>query len=148
MITRAAIIEEALRWEGVTFLHGHYHKSGCDCLGFLRGVALALGIDASNANPAIKHLIGYGRQPDTAKMREGLSIFLTEIPLADAVEGDVVWMRMEDNRAAPPQHLAILMPGGYMIHALESNKRVVHHRIPPRWRRDRFIAAWRFPGVG
>lgn len=145
-MTRDQIIAEARTWDRVPFLHGHYHKSGCDCLGLLRGVAIALGIDASNGNPKLKHLIGYGRQPDPAKMREGLSIFLDEIPLVEAREGDIVWMRMEQNVAADPQHLGILMPGGYIIHALEREKRVVHHRLDRRWR-DRFVSAWRFPGV-
>ena len=144
-ITREAIVAEARTWLGAPWRHqGWDRRLGCDCIGLVRGLGHALGqFDGADDNPDLAEFLGYSRQPQPELMRRVLMQYFTPLPAPSAaLPGDVLWLRF----AGDPQHLAILLPGPHIIHALEPARAVVEHRFDERWTR-RAVVSWRFAGV-
>lgn len=147
----ARICEEARRWIGTPWVHQRYHKGlGCDCIGLLRGVALALDLcDASDNGPMAKPFLGYGMGAEPERMKAALSAYLEPIAFSPAqseeiVElakpGDVLWIGWQGME----RHVAILMPWRHIIHAYSGAGRVVEHTLDVKWTR-RVMGAFRFP---
>jgi cell wall-associated NlpC family hydrolase len=156
---RASIVAEAMEW-----LHTPYHhqaalkKVGCDCVGLLIGVARALGlIDASWQTPVYSPEAHFYQKHE--RLREViLSAGGREIPLAQRQPGDILLFHY--GQAAG--HAGILLPTpvwlasarrsdrhvslDYIIHASQTDGRVVHHRLAGDLEeRQRF--AFAFPKV-
>lgn len=150
----ARICEEARRWIGTPWVHQRYHKGlGCDCIGLVRGVAMALGIaDASDQSNGAKPYLGYGTGPEPARMQEALSSYLDPLILppaspdkilAVAEPGDVLWLGWQ----GMPRHVGFLLPGRHIIHAYSGVGWVTEHIIDLKWSR-RLFGAFRFPREG
>lgn len=136
MTTRADIVAAAEGWLGTPFRHqGRAKGVGCDCAGLLVGVGRELGLPVGDVQ-------AYSRQPDGASLQRHLERLAVPVPLAKARAGDVLLLRIGRH----PRHLALLCPGGWMIHAWSDAGAVVRTRLTDRWRR-RIVAAYRFPGI-
>jgi NlpC/P60 family putative phage cell wall peptidase len=145
--TCAEVAAEARRWLATPFAHqGRTKGLGCDCGGLVGGVAMALGIIPPTWWTTVfdPQFGGYGRQPAHGTLQLVCESFMARVDEPEV--GDVLLMRF----AAEPQHLAIAVDyrwGGLaIVHALESEGRVIEHRLAPLWR-SRIVQAYRMPGV-
>lgn len=140
-VTRAAVVAEARTWLGTPFHHQASLKGvGCDCIGLIKGVGLALGIlDYDPASPEAQPYLAYSRMPNPQMMRRALSTFFEPVAVADVLPGDfyyMAWIR-------EPQHVALVTDTG-IIHSYEGGPgKVVEHGLDETWRR-RIVAAYRF----
>lgn len=151
MTTRAEIVAEARSWVGTPWHHmAHLKGVGCDCIGFLRGVATARGIVDKDVSrwPNVQRFLRYTGAPDGKLLREACETYLTPITKADMQIGDVILVSVNEH----PQHLGILGDyryGGFtIIHATNDSRlmRVVEMRLMFS-KHFRFDSAFRFPGV-
>jgi NlpC/P60 family putative phage cell wall peptidase len=142
---RRDIVEAARGWLGTPYRHQASVKGvGTDCLGLLRGVWREI----VGAEPR-------GLPPYTPDWAEALGqeqllgaarAYLTEIPVGEAVAGDVLLFRM--GLGHPAKHCAILSGGtaaqqGLIIHAYWGRS-VCETRLAPWWER-RIAGAFAFP---
>jgi len=144
MTTSEQIIAGARSWIDTPFHHQARLKGvGCDCLGFLIGVASVLDLrDASGMPLAAYDEVAYSKEPDGAYLTQKLMSLLPEIPLAHASAGNIALFKVREN----PQHLAILTnyEGGLgMIHSFAPSRRVVEHRLDDEWK-SRMIKVFRW----
>lgn len=150
MITREQILDEARTWIGTPWHHGQMAKGlGCDCLGFLAGVAYAVGyVDARPTVRNAKFRV-YARSPDPAMLDEVCEEYLQPIPVADARLADVLRMTPAGGRHA--QHFALVSRVDardrptHIIHCTNAGaEQVVEHIINDDWRtRVRRAYTWR-----
>ena len=147
----ARICEEARRWIGTPWVHQRYHKGlGCDCIGLVRGVALALNLcDASDGGRLAKPFLGYGMGAEPEKMKAALSAYLEPIafsPLSGAEiidlcePGDVLWIAFKGIE----RHVGIFTAERHIIHSYQGVGKVVEHTLDAKWTR-RVAGAYRFP---
>ena len=143
-ITRADVVAEARTYIGVPFAHQGRSRHGIDCVGLPICVARELGL----VEPGFD-VTGYPRQPDGRTMLQLCSQTMQRIDRADMTPGDVIVLRFDLH----PQHIGIIgdyVHGGLsLIHALgtpDGKGRVVEHHLN-KTTMDRFIAAYRLPGV-
>ena len=145
MSLRELIVEEALTWIKTPYHdHSALKHIGCDCVGLLRGVAVAVGI----LDPAWKPT-HYSPQWHCHQNEEKLIVAMAELgcmprPVADAAPGDI--LAFQYGRVC--SHTAILtarVPDS-IVHASLRDGRVVHHRVDVRLR-ERVRYAFAFPGV-
>lgn len=141
MITSADIVKAARSWLGTPYLHQARLKGiGVDCAGLVIGVANELGISNFDVSD-------YGMQPDPAKMGDYLSSHLDRIPITQLCEGDILWLRVEED----PQHLAIvtaMLPRIMIAHAFAfpAVQKCVEHGAGNYWQ-DRITACYRYRGI-
>lgn len=139
---RAAILAEALTWEGTPYHHLACLKGrGCDCIGYIIGIAKGVGVLAADYTPPV-----YSPQWHQHNTRELLKEGImatggTAVLLAEAQPGDILLFRF----ALAASHAAILLPEDRMIHAV-LNKCVLRQRITQAWR-QKLDGAYAFPGV-
>lgn len=157
MIHRAAVITEARSWIGTPW---HHHQStkgvGCDCIGFVRGVARGIGLADPFDTPAGMKYRGYAKTPEPAALLAACAEFLIPVPRAAALPGDVLVFRIGND----PMHFAILsdrvvdgkvLP--HMIHAYALATReapagkVVENRIDAAHWEPKIVGAHRIAGV-
>lgn len=141
---RQEIEAEARTWLGTPYQHQARVKGvGCDCAGLPIGVARALGLIAPDFD-----VTGYARQPDGTSLIDHCERWMTRVELVDMAVGDVIVLRFDRD----PQHLGMVVShrhGLGMLHALgtaDGKGRVVEHRLDATTL-DRFVAAFRLPGV-
>lgn len=143
MPTRADICAEALTWEGTP-----YHAQAClkgvgvDCAMLLVGIARGCGCIPPTWTPAPYSPEWHCHQKEeqlaqTIAMLGGQMVFDSPQP------GDIVTFRMRQHE--PVSHTGILLPGGYVLHAL-CGRAVLRHRLAGIWA-SRLIWAYAFPGV-
>ena len=146
MTTGAEIVTEARRHVGVRWRHqGRNLALSVDCIGYVGGVGVALGVPGAAEWLADARFTGYGRQPNSDMIYQACAEYLTPVtPKGAARLGDILLMRFE----AEPQHFAILsaLDPPYMLHAYAQTRRVVENRIDERWA-ARIVCAYRFRGV-
>jgi NlpC/P60 family putative phage cell wall peptidase len=145
MTTRADILKEARGWLGTRWQHqGSVKGIGCDCIGFVAGVARELGIAEAAEFWADGRVMGYGREPDAAMLVSTCERYMDRIGMDAALPGDVLVLRF----SREPQHFALLSQRNpdYMIHGYAQARKVVENRIDALWR-SRILSAWRFRGV-
>lgn len=141
---RQAIVNEALRWIGTPWRPCHAERlAGCDCLGLTVGVARAAGLPVPQGLPD-RH---------ANLLRPGMLETMVAQRLArqagPARPGDLLGLCVPPRRDVV--HLAILVPGGRIVHALSpgiggGDGGVVLTRLDAAWHR-RWIATWIMPGV-
>jgi NlpC/P60 family putative phage cell wall peptidase len=139
---RADIVAAARAWIGTPYVHQASVKGvGADCLGLVRGVWRDTMGPEPERPPAYSSLwrVSGGMEP----LRDAARRHLTEVPAAQALAGDVVLFRMQEEGQA--RHAAILTGGDAMVHAY-SGRGVLEQTVTPWWRR-RIAHAFRFPGV-
>ena len=139
--TRLDAVAEARRWLDTPFHHQDSVKGvGCDCIGLIKGVGTALQlVDYNPASPLAQAFANYSMLPNSRRMREGLATWLVEIPVPDAVLGDIYFMAW----GREPQHVALVTDIG-IIHSYSGVGKVVEHALDESWRR-RIIASYRYP---
>lgn len=118
-------IECARSWLGTRFEHQGRSRHGVDCAGLVICVLREMGYVAPDFD-----VNGYERQPDGSMFR----ICDEMLPRAPVEAGSIFVMRF----AQEPQHMGFVAPyrwGGLsIIHALQSRKKVVEHRLDDIWR--------------
>ncbi len=138
MTTRAEIIAEARTWKRTPWRHqGRLKGIACDCVGFIVGVPVALGIF-----PPEFDVNGYPRQGDWQKMKSVLDTYLDRVDPKRAMGGDVLWLRV----GRIPQHLAILTFDGTIIHAVDPRRGVAEHILDARWLAA-IVGVWSYRGL-
>lgn len=141
MITRTAIVAEAMSWIGTPYHHQASLKgAGCDCLGLVRGVWRALVGPEPETLPAYSRDWGIGAET----LLEGARRSLVEVPLAQISAGDVLVFRMR--RGRPAKHCGIVGDGGGFIHAWDAAPEVCRTSLDEWWS-AKIAAAFVFPGV-
>ncbi len=150
-MTRYDVVTEARSWIDTRYQHQASLKGvGADCIGFVGGVAVALGLPEALAwarDPAVK---GYGGTPDGRMLLEACRKYLDPVSTALAGIGDVLVFRW----ATDPAHFAIIssLEPMRIIHAFSSARKVAENQIDGEWRkgttwRSLIVGAWRFRGV-
>lgn len=141
MFTREALIAEARSWLGTPWHHQASLKGvGCDCIGFVRGVAekfvgpMPIVLDY----PATWHL--YRAEP---RLYLGFNERCEEITPDDARTGDVL---LFGAGKGPAHHCAYVTPSGGLIHCYREAGAVVEHDLTEWWRR-KLRHAFRVPGI-
>lgn len=135
------LIEEARTWLGTPYHHqGSAKGLGTDCVGFLKGVALEIGILTPQLAAALP--TDYSRQPSAGQLRRLMGGILIHVPFDCRAPGDLVLMRF----ALDPQHLGMLtaVDPDYLIHCGRDG--VVEHRVDTAWR-SRIARVYRFPAL-
>ena len=125
--SRDDIIAEARSWLGTPWHHQASVKGvGCDCIGFVRGVAERfLGPIPMELDYAPTwHL--YRAEP---RMYLGFRKRCEEIHPADALPGDILLFGVGKG---PAHHCAYFAPRG-LIHCYREAGRVVEHALSPEW---------------
>ncbi len=143
VVTRAALVAEAMTWLGTPYLHqGSLRGVGCDCLGLVRGVWRGVLGAEPEATPAYT--------PDWAEAGGGEALLaaaarhLAARAPESAEAGDVLLFRW--GPSFPAKHAAILVGAGRFIHA-QQGAAVALATLTPWWRR-RVAGAFGLPGVG
>lgn len=133
------IIAVAREWIGTPYRHQASCKgAGADCLGLIRGIWRELyGEEPENPPP---YAMDWAEGGFEELMRDASRRHLLEIPVADAVPGDVLLFRML--RRAPARHAAILSGEGRIIHAYSGH--MVREEPLGQWSR-RIAYGFRFP---
>jgi NlpC/P60 family putative phage cell wall peptidase len=113
---------------------------GCDCIGFVRGVAEAfvgpvpLALDYTPT----WHL--YRAEP---RMYLGFKARAEDIDPANALPGDIL---LFGAGKGPAHHCAYVTPSGGLIHCYREAGKVVEHGFSPWWR-AKLRHAFRMPGI-
>lgn len=146
-MTRDDIIAEARTWVGTKWAHGQMTKgAGADCLGFIAGIALALGYCDARRAARDERFRAYGRAADPAMLDEVCETYLDRIDAATGI-GDV--LRMTPARGVYAQHFALVSAFDgrptRIIHCTNAYPRqVTEHGIDDEWRaRIKRVYAWR-----
>lgn len=126
------IVAEARLWIGTPYLHGAARRgAGCDCLGLVRGVWMALAGTEPEPVPAYPRHEARGGEV----LRDAARRHLREIAPAETGPGDLLLFRLRDGMAA--RHLGLLSgppEAPRFIHAYEGHG-VVESPLTPPWRR-------------
>ena len=148
-VPTAAVVREALSWEGTPFSEGQSVKGlngGVDCVMFIKAVGEAAG-GLSIPQWVVDKYWPYSQLAEKRKLITVLDKCLIRVPghFAADIPGSVVCFLLKGphGRKERPQHLAIVTKPGWLIHPLLGGK-VVHAtpRVPPR-----YCGAWRFPAL-
>lgn len=129
------IVAAARALIGTPFRHqGRLPQVGLDCAGLGIVVAKSIGIE-------IKDYTGYPRTPFDGMLKKMFDEQenLQQIGIHDIESGDVLLLRI----TAAPQHVAIYVGNGYMVHAYQAIGKVAEQRIDEIWTR-KIVAAYRF----
>ena len=126
------IIHEAEKWIGTPFHHqGRTIGVGVDCAGLIIGVARDLNIFNCT-------FTGYGRQPYLGLLEKEMEKYL--IKTSSLEPGCIILMKFKTE----PQHLCFYAGNDQIIHAYESVKKCIKHRLDHRWKK-RIVSFWKFP---
>jgi NlpC/P60 family putative phage cell wall peptidase len=142
MIDRAQIIAEAREWLGTPWKHQASLKGvGCDCIGLIRGVARAVGLDDPFTSGSARRYFGYGRIPDPSLLLDACRDYLDP---GRGELGDILVLRFERE----PQHFAIVscLKPRRMIHAYAQARKAVENGIDHVWL-SRVVRTYSFRGI-
>lgn len=141
---RAALIAEALSWEGTPYhAHACLKGAGVDCALFLAGVAQACGLLAPTWQAPYYSPEWHWHQREERLAQTVESLGGRAIPLAAAQPGDVLLFRFGQRQ--PLSHSGLLLDNQRLIHAVYG-KRVQVQRLAGRWARH-VVSAYQLPGV-
>jgi cell wall-associated NlpC family hydrolase len=132
LVTREAIVAEARDWIGTPFHHQAFRKgAGCDCIGLVAGVGLALGIDGAREWHDCEACHQYGRPPNPRFLVEMANRFLVRREIGNWRLADILVMSFERE----PMHFAIVSGRDPLsvVHALFGAGETVEHRIDQVW---------------
>jgi NlpC/P60 family putative phage cell wall peptidase len=143
-MTRDEVVNEARSWIGTPWQHQAALKGvGCDCIGLIAGVALALGSAEAQRLMQTPEYRNYDRKPDAAMLLLACEELLDPVEsFAAALPADVLLMRF----TGEPQHFGFLSERGQMIHAYAQAGKVVEQRIDMKWQR-RVVGVYRLRGI-
>lgn len=137
MPARDQLIAEARRWIGTPWNPaGSERGVGVNCLGFLAGVARDLGLDGLAA--AFAPYGGHAVPPAPKTLLLGLRRHLVRVAVPAAQPGDIMLFDL----GAGLRHVALLSGPGTILHAHQTQGRVVEQRLV--WP---VHSAYRIPGL-
>lgn len=134
---RVRLVTEARTWEGTPFAWQQSAKGqGCDCKGLIAGIAREVGVPEGQSPEALMMGDYHGRVP-TGELRQGLRRLFDKV--TEAQPADVLLM----NFRGKPQHLAMYLGDGLMIHCHQRQRdpRTRIERV--RWCDVASIWGWR-----
>jgi cell wall-associated NlpC family hydrolase len=145
IVTRAQILAEAESWRKTPFRWQASVKGrGCDCRGFIFGVARELGLPEAKVGAV--GVANYNKSFKAAQMLDGLerAMWRTE----DPQPGDVIAMLLGAGEKAP-RHLGILLEDGRMLHCYGKGppvaRCVISAPLNAHWPTHSF---WTWPSLG
>lgn len=147
MIARAAIVREARGWIGTPYVHQAMLKGvGCDCLGLVRGVWLALYGGMPETPPP--YSADWAEAGGVEALRDAALRHLAPVATDAIRPGDVLLFRWRTH--VPAKHLAIAAGEGgeaatSMVHAHDAAS-VCEVPLAGWWRRH-LAYAFAFPDV-
>lgn len=145
MTTRTDLITEARSWIGTRFHHQgrikktSTHRGGCDCIGFIIGVADNVGLTYKGRPFSTLDRTDYAKLPDGVQLQKAFASYLHNIPIDDRCQGDVLMFRFDKE----PQHVALVSEKERIIHCYLQARGVVEHSLDSYWQ-ERVVAAYRF----
>jgi len=143
MPTRAQICAEALSWAGTPYHHGAALKGvGCDCIGFVRGVAAALGCLPPQWTCPVYSSEWHVHQHHDLLVATCEAAGCVRLTLEQAQPGDFLLLQF----GKVCSHAAGLLPQPTIIHAARDFGAVVRHHLTGDWV-TRLRRAYAFPGV-
>ena len=128
------IISIARTWIGTPYVHQASLKGkGCDCIGMLRGVWREL--QGTDRDPEVlpPYSADWAEATGIETLYNGISRYLTAIPLPSVSAGNVVLFRMI--ATGPAKHCAIVGSRGGLT--------LIHSRQNKQVNEEPFSAAWR-----
>lgn len=145
-ITRDQIVAEARSWIDTPYVHQASLKgAGCDCLGLVRGVWLALYGTAPEIPPAYR--ADWAEAGGNETLRDAAVRHLVPIAIKDIKAGDVLLFRWRAH--VPAKHLAIVAHADaddvQMVHAHDGAS-VCEVALSGWWRRH-LAYAFSFPNI-
>ncbi|MEM6550115.1 MAG: glycoside hydrolase [Pseudomonadota bacterium] len=122
MLTRDAVVQAALKWEGVCYRHRGRDAAGLDCVGLIVAVARDLKIVSAEFDTT-----GYGRAPDGSLMRKMREAGLEPRPIVPLVPGAILVFAFPPR---PAQHVGFVVSAepGVILHAHDT-RGVVRARL-------------------
>lgn len=132
----ASVIAEARRWIGTPYRHQAAERgAGCDCLGLLRGIWVALnGAEPEAVSPYSRDWAERGAEERLWQAAQ------RHLGPGQGRAGDVLLFRMRQGAVA--KHLGIQATPQSFIHAM-SGRGVVESALTPAWR-GRIVARFSF----
>lgn len=125
---------EARRSIGTPFHHqGRLPQVGLDCIGMVVVALRAVGF-------CVRDRLDYGMRPDGRALEDGLIAHGAVRVEGEPAAGDVLLFRYDGQ----PQHVALALGGGRMVHAFAPAGAVVESGIGAYWAR-RLVAVYRLP---
>jgi len=132
-VTREQWIAEIRSWIGVPWRHQGRNRYGVDCIGLVIASAHALRLTEFDFR-------AYGRVPIGDLLLRVCDEQM--VRKSKAQPGDVLVMRLRKY----PQHFAVLVAPGRIVHARGEDGKVVETFLPEQWAR-RIVANYALPGV-
>lgn len=143
MLSRAAIVAEAVSWIGTPYRHQASLKGvGCDCLGLVRGVWRA--VLGAEPEPMPAYTPDWAEAAGRETLAEAAARNMLPAAVGEAEAGDVLLFRWRNG--LPAKHAGVLIAADRFVHA-HQGAAVASATLTPWWRR-RAAFAFRFPGVG
>ncbi len=142
IITRAAIVAEALSWLGTPYQHQMSTKgAGCDCLGLVRGIWRAFyGSEPATIPP---YTPDWAEMSGDEALKNAADEFLKPIAISKACPADILLFRMQ--AGVPAKHIAIVLGDDLIIHAYWG-RAVTKSFLAPFWKTRRAYA-YSFPDI-
>jgi NlpC/P60 family putative phage cell wall peptidase len=142
MATRTDICAEALRWINTPYHHGQQSRYGCDCIGFVAGVARAVGLLPPSWTMPVYSPQWHWHRNQQVLIETLEALGAPCIALDERQPGDLTLYTF--GRVC--SHAAILLPDNRIIHAVHRPGRVVIQPLVGDYA-QRLHAAYAFPGV-
>lgn len=116
---------------------------GVDCAGVVIESAKVFGY---HELVNFKDDVSYGRTPDSSRIIAELRRTMDAVPWDNRKPADVLSFNVEGDL----QHVGLLLPGNYLLHALETTKgygKVVKHRLSTDWT-NLIVGVYAFKTIG
>lgn len=121
MSSVAAFIDHAESCVGTRYKHqGRLPGVGIDCVGVVVCAARAVGLP-------VRDIRGYERTPSALQLIAALREHCDEVTVAEP--GDILVFAWDTE----PQHVAVLVEPGYIVHAYAGARRCVKHGLDATW---------------
>lgn len=111
---------------------------GCDCIGLVIGIAREFGFDKVVGFNEYK---AYSKNPNGNEMTLIMKKYLKRILPKQLLPGDILHFSFIQF----PQHVAMFMPNGFIIHAHEPDNKVIYHSLDEWWF-SRIAGCYRYRG--
>jgi NlpC/P60 family putative phage cell wall peptidase len=139
--TRFALLAEARSWLGTPWHHQASLKGvGCDCIGFVRGVAEPF---VGRVDCPMNYAETWPLYRAEEQLRNEMAGRCIEIDPEHALPGDIL---LFGAGKGPAHHCGYLTEGARLIHCYREAGRVVEQDMTPFWA-EKIRGAFRLPGI-
>lgn len=136
---RKDICEYSKKFLGVPFRHQGRTEFGLDCAGLIVKIAK----DCKLYEKELVDIKGYAKVPDGESLRNALlKGTAKEKAFSEIKEADIILMSF----MREPQHLALYLGNGKIIHAYQGAGKVVIHDLDSKWS-NRIVSVFQFFNV-